>query len=103
MTELHKNEMVLPASVAQSVRDMANARSAPALASAGANAGSTSTVNNIGGNTHSASFQQTNHFYGETDANQGLREKSAELVHDNLNHWYGNTGTPTLPGRQVRK
>jgi hypothetical protein len=103
-TNLHKDEMVLPRNIADSVRDMAASRAAPPQASASNAASSSSTINNLGGNSHSAAFSQTNHFHGSgADTEDDMREKSAALVHSNLQHWYGNTGTATLPGRQVRK
>ncbi len=104
---LHRNEMVLPASIASSVREMAArggiSGNAPSLASAAS--GAPSSVTNIGGaSSHAFHYSPTIHAQG-ADANaihSVLRDDKADW-HKQALAYYGRTGTPTLPGRKVRQ
>jgi hypothetical protein len=102
MTVLHKDEMVLPAHVADSVRSMAN--SAPRLASAGSGgSGNSSVVNSTGDTSHNISVH-----YAPTIHAPGVAASSADLAdalrssHQELNTYMRNTyvnGGLNLPGR----
>jgi hypothetical protein len=105
-TVLHQDEMVLPANVAGPVREMARAGlNAPTAASAAASMPGNSVTTNAGDVSHNASFSQTNHFHGASDqgAIQSALRSSNQDLNSRFSDWYGNTGTPTLPGRKVHK
>ena len=105
ITELHKNEMVLPASIAESVRSMA-AGGVRAPAQASAALGGSSSMAAMGGDvSHSLEFNQTNHI-NATESGEDIEKvlnRQQSHFESTAKSWYGNTGAQTLPGRRVRR
>lgn len=101
---LHKNEMVLPASVADNIRSMTQGGYATPRSGVGRLAGSSSIVNRSGDSSHTVNINQTNTVHATGNVSPGditnAMTKSNQDLHSTVTGWYGNNSV-SLPGRRT--
>jgi hypothetical protein len=103
LTELHKNEMVMPAHLANGIRNMvANGQAMPASAGRPNLGAAAANVTNNGGNSSKFEVNHTQNFNGVNGASAGQIAQSTRSgnrqLHETLKSWHAN-GATKLPGR----